>query len=166
MDRDSNMKIVFAILSFLTFGFATPTLAQAPAPADIKVVTDCLKKAAEDGSFGGGCIGVVADPCIKIASTKNSYIEDGKKCATRENTVWIELMRRELADVGKGAPGKSLNPIKDAQKSFAQSRDAFCPHFDNVDPEVAKGGSIYCRMQENARRTLLLRLLATAVNPH
>jgi hypothetical protein len=160
------MKIVLTVLSFLTFGFATPTLAQTPAPADIKTVTDCLTKAGDAGSFGGGCVGVIADPCIKTANTKSSYREDGKKCATRENAVWIELMRREIADVGKGGTGKISKTTLEAQKTFAQSRDAFCANFDNVDPEVAMGGSIYCRMQENARRTLLLRRLATAVNPH
>jgi hypothetical protein len=159
------MKNVLAIFAFFIFT-ASPAAAQQAAPADMKAVTDCLKKASDAGQFGGGCVGIVADPCIKTASTKNSYIEDGKKCAARENAVWMELSRRALADVNKGAEKKMSDAVAAAQKTFAESRDRFCPALDSVDPDMSMGGANYCRLQENARRTLLLRRLGEAVNPH
>jgi hypothetical protein len=145
---------------------ASPALAQVAAPADTKAISDCLKIANDAGQFGGGCVGIIADPCIKGASTKNSYIDDSKKCAAREDAVWVELARRALEDVKKGGFKKITDAANEAQKAFAQSRDKLCPAFEGLDPGMAMGGGTYCRLQENARRALQLRRLGAAVNEH
>jgi hypothetical protein len=145
---------------------ASSALAQLAAPADTKTVSDCLKQAADADQFGGGCVGVIADPCIKAASTKDNYIDNSKKCASREDAVWVELARRALENVKKGGFKKITDAATEAQKSFAQSRDRLCPAFENLDPGMAMGGGTYCRMQENARRALQLRRLGAAVNEH
>ena len=60
------MKIAIAALALAAGFAASPAFAQqAAAPADLKAVTDCLKKGDETGQFGGGCIGVIADPCVE-----------------------------------------------------------------------------------------------------
>ncbi len=145
---------------------AAPARAQAAAPADTQTVNACLKKSANSGEFGGNCIGIVADPCIKTASKTNSYIDDSKKCAARELAVWTALSTEALRRANPAIEAKKKAALADSQKSFAQSRDTLCPIFDNVDPDMALGGSLYCRLQETARHALLLRRLADAVNVH
>lgn len=139
---------------------------QKAAPADGKAVAACLKKAEEAGQYPGRCIGIVADPCIEVARTKASYREDSKACAARELAVWNALMAEALKRA-TGAVEKSREAaILESQKTFAASRDKLCPIYDQVDPDMAMGGANYCRLQEIARRTLMLRRLADAVNEH
>jgi hypothetical protein len=142
------MKIAIAVLALVAGFAASPAFAQAAAPADLKAVTDCLKKGDESGQFGGGCIGIVADPCIKAAGGKNTDWEDSKKCAARENAVWLELSKRALKDVEKGGFKKVTDAATEAQKTFAQSRDKLCPVYDGLDPGMVMGGANYCRLQE------------------
>ena len=54
--------------------------------------------------------------------------------------------------------------VADAQKIWAQQRDALCPVFDKVDPGALPGDGAYCRMQVTAQRALLLRRLGAAVS--
>lgn len=157
------MKSAALVLIAATL-WAGPALAQKATPADSKTVVACLDKAADDGKSGGHCIGVIADPCIEIAKKKASYREDSKACAARELPVWTALMaealKRSAGDQMVGAA------ITESQKTFLQSRDKLCPAYDRVDPDMALGGANYCRLQETARRTLMLRRLADAVNEH
>jgi hypothetical protein len=139
---------------------------QKAAPADSQAIAACLKKAETDGKFGGHCIGLVADPCIAVAKTKASYREDSKACAARELAVWNALSAEALKRAVPAADKKMSAAITESQKAFALSRDKLCPIYDNVDPDMAMGGANYCRLQETARRALMLRRLADAVNEH
>lgn len=145
---------------------ASPALAQKAAPADSKAVAACLEKAEGDGKYGGHCIGVIADPCIEVAKTKASYREDSKACAARELPVWNALMAEALKRATRAVEKAKETAILESQKTFAASRDKLCPIYDQVDPDMAMGGANYCRLQETARRTLMLRRLADAVNEH
>lgn len=143
-----------------------PAFAQKAAPADSKTIAACLEKAEGDGKYPGHCIGIVADPCITAASGKASDWENSKACAARELSVWTALMADALKRANAGAEKTMKTAIAESQSAFSKSRDALCPIYDKLDPGMVIGGTNYCRLQETARRTLMLRRLADAVNEH
>ncbi|NWG24038.1 MAG: DUF1311 domain-containing protein [Pseudorhodoplanes sp.] len=159
--------MIAALLCTALAGLSVGTAyGQKAAPADGKAVAACLKKAEEAGQYPGRCIGIVADPCIDVARTKASYREDSKACAARELAVWSALMAEALKRGVPVADKRMTAAITESQKAFALSRDTLCPIYDNVDPDMALGGANYCRLQETARRALMLRRLADAINEH
>lgn len=143
-----------------------PALAQKATPADSQAVAACLTKADEAGRYPGHCIGIVADPCIAAAAGKNNDWDNSRACAARELAVWTALMTDALKRANQGAEKASKPAIAESQAAFGKSRDALCPIYDRLDPGMAMGGANYCRLQETARRTLMLRRLADAVNEH
>ena len=146
---------------------ASPACAQKAAPPDIAAIKACLKTAAEKASFGGQCIGIVADPCIKAAApTDDGGATKVRACAARELTVWNVLLDDALKRVRKGGFSDVQKAVTAAQKSWAASRDQLCPVFDKIEPGMYHGGANYCRLQETARRVLSLNKLGDAVNPH
>jgi hypothetical protein len=141
------------------------------AAADRAAVKKCLGDAQEADKFGGGCIGIIADPCIKDpnkakAQTVEAVTAAEKACANRELAVWTELMQAAVKKVQRGGFKDISQPVADAQKSWAASRDKLCPVFDKIEPGMYVGGSAYCRLQETARRALSLDKLGDAVNEH
>jgi hypothetical protein len=137
----------------------------APSAADARTIATCLKAAEDTGALGGECVGVIADPCIGRARDTDKSVEAGKACAARELAVWRALLRIALTRLKPG--GRAVeSAVAASQKSWTQSLDRLCPLFDNLDPGMSVGGADYCRLQETARRVLLLRRLADAVNPH
>jgi uncharacterized protein YecT (DUF1311 family) len=136
------------------------------APADAQTIAACLKKAEDQGTFGGNCIGLIADPCMTATKEKPNYWENSKACAARELTVWTALMTEALKRANAGAEQRMKTALAETQKAFAESRDKLCPVFDKLDPGMVPGGANYCRLQETARRVLNLRRLADAVNEH
>lgn len=156
-------RIAFAVV-FLACGL-TPALAQKPTPADTAAINACLEKSAVDDTFGGDCIGIIADPCIKAASEKNTFLEDYKACSNRELAVWSALMQASTKEVARH--GRDfIAAVTASQKSFTESTAKLCPIYDKLDPGMARGGAAYCRLQETARRALMLRRLALAAAPH
>jgi hypothetical protein len=59
-----------------------------------------------------------------------------------------------------------LASVAAAQKAWAGSQDKLCPLFNTLDPGMALGAEDYCRLQETARRVLLLERLGEAVSEH
>lgn len=157
------MRVSFIVLVLI---IVLPHAAQAQKAADAQTIAACLKKTEDQGSFGGSCIGLIADPCIKATKDKETYWEDSKACAARELSVWTTLMAEALKRANAGADQKMKAAVAEAQKAFVDARDKFCPVFDKLDPGMVPGGANYCRLQETARRTLNLRRLADAVNEH
>jgi hypothetical protein len=156
------------ILPFLALILlANPGWAAAkPSPQDLKAVQTCL--AGQEGELGVKCIGVVADACIKAAENKElGNVEDkkAKACAARELAVWEAQLETELKAVKAGG-SDMIKAVTDAQNTWRASREKFCPLFDKVEPGMLNGAANYCRLQETARRVLLLRRLGEAVNPH
>ena len=145
----------------------SPALAQKAAPADVAAIKACLKSATDKESFGGACIGIVADPCIKAAAPS----DDGgstkvKACAARELAAWSPLLDDALKCIAKGGFPDITKAVTTAQKTWAASRDQLCPVFDKIEPGMYLGGAAYCRLQETARRVLSLDKLGDAVNEH
>ena len=140
-----------------------PAMAQQPAPADLKIIGDCLKRADPDGKFGTSCIGLVADPCR--AKTDNDT-EKNRACARRELLVWNAISEAAAKRVREGGFKEVIKAVADSGKTWAAQRDALCPVFDKVEPGSLPGDAAYCRMQTTANRALLLRRLGDAVNEH
>ena len=160
-----NFSICVAAWALIAVGSnAQAQQAQKGVAADSQTITQCLKKARDTGDLGGNCIGVIADPCITVAKKKNSFVEDGKACAARELAVWNALEAEAIKRVRAGNFKEVTGPVVEGQKTLAQSKDKFCPVFDVIDPNEAVGGANYCRLQETARRVLLLRRIGDAVN--
>jgi uncharacterized protein YecT (DUF1311 family) len=154
----------FAVLTLIASAGAA--LAAPPAATDAKAVAQCLDAARAADGFGGNCIGVVADPCIKAAAGHNTDVAEWKVCAARELAVWQARLTQAAASASKSGGNKMRSAIAAAQKTWASSQDALCPLFANLDPGMTPGADAYCRLQETARRTLVLERLAAAVGEH
>lgn len=90
----------FAALCFLT-SLAVPALAQdstpAPAaPADRTQLAACLR---DNGASPAACIGAVAVPCVRAASSNPRGAEAG--CARREEVAWRERLGLALQMVAR-----------------------------------------------------------------
>ena len=136
------------------------------APADVKVIDACLKIAEETGGFGGACVGLVADPCIKKAEGVNDDVAKWKACAAREFAIWTQKTHEAVKTVEAGGFADKTKAVKDSQITFAASRDRFGAVFDKVEPGMSRGDANYCRLRETANRALSLIKLGAAVNEH
>ena len=161
------MKLKFsAALLAASLPLSSIAFAQGTAPADVAVINACLKTAEETGGFGGACVGVVADPCIKAAEGANDDVAKWKACAARELAIWTQKTNETLKKVQAGGFADVISAVKDSQKTFAASRDRFCAVFDKVEPGMYRGDANYCRLRETANRALSLIKLGAAVNEH
>lgn len=147
------------VLSLLVPGAALA----AAAPQDTAAIEQCLAR--DEASLGAQCIGMIADPCMKALKDDDSASTKAKACAARELAVWDDQLVASLKATDSG--GKDIKtPVAQSQKSWRDARDKFCPVFDKIDPGMFVGGANYCRLQETARRVLLLRKLGAAVGEH
>ncbi len=144
--------------------FASAAFAQGA--ADLAVIDACLKTAEKAGGFGGACVGLVADPCIKAGEGANDDVAKWRACAARELAVWTQKTSEALKKVKAGGLADMIKAVEDSQKTFAASRDRFCAVFDKVEPGMYKGDASYCRLRETANRSLSLIKLGAAVNEH
>ena len=160
------MMLAKALAALVLLASAGAALAAPPTAADAKAVAQCVDAARNGDAFGGNCIGVVADPCIKAAANRDSHVADQKACAARELAVWQARLTQAVAAASKGGGGQVRGAIAAAQKTWTSSQDTLCPLFANLDPGMAPGADTYCRLQETARRALLLERLGAAVGEH
>ena len=140
--------------------------AQQPQSGDKGIIAKCLEATSETAGFGGQCIGIIADPCIKKADGSATDVKDKKACAARELAVWNGILADALRQIKVGADAKMNASVTSAQASWSQSLKTLCPIFNNLDPGMSEGGAEYCSLQEIARRALLLKRLGEAVNEH
>jgi len=157
----ARVLAIMALVASASAGLAAP-----PTAADGKAVAQCVDAARNGDGFGGNCIGVVADPCIKAAAGRDSDVADQKACAARELAVWQARLTQAVASASKSGGNQLRSAIAAAQKSWASSQDALCPLFANLDPGMTPGVDTYCRLQETARRALMLERLGAAVGEH
>jgi hypothetical protein len=136
---------------------------------DRRKIAECVDKARMDEGFGGNCIGLVADACIKAVTVNDhaAAVTQSKACAVRELAVWRSRMQEAVTTINKSAT-KMRSAVAASQQSFAASRDQLCPLLRKLDhpPGVSLGEDDYCRLQETARRSLILEWLASAVEEH
>ena len=155
--------MVMVVLVMVVSAMPQAANAQQAAPADLKVVNDCLKNADKSDKLGTGCIGLVADPCR--AKSDNDTAKN-RACAQRELVVWNAISDAAGKRVRAGGFKEIAKALADSEKAWAQQRDALCPVFDKIEPGFLPGDANYCRMQTTANRALLLRKLGDAVNEH
>lgn len=160
------MPIQRAAACLLLVAIWTTGAAAGPSPADARKIDACLKAATEQGASGVACIGIVADPCIKTASTTNAYINDSVACAARELAIWTARLQRALQSANRASGKDMATAVAASQKSFTDSLARLCPVFAKLDPGMALGGATYCRLQATAMRALQIERLSAAVNEH
>ena len=153
----------FTVILVAIFVSPEAAFAQQAAPADLKIINDCLKKADTSGNLGTGCIGLVAEPCTRKAEND---VAKSKACAQRELLVWNALTEAAAKRVRSGGFKEISKALAESEKAWVQQRDALCPVFDKIEPGFLPGDAVYCRMQTTANRALLLRRLGEAVNEH
>jgi len=160
-----KLRLAAAMLA-ASLPLASTAFAQGTAPADLAVIDACLKTAEKTGGFGGACVGLVANPCIKAAEGANDDVAKWKACAARELAIWTQKTNEALKKVQAGGFADVIKAVNDSQKTFAASRDGFCAVFDKIDPGMYQGSASYCRLRETANRSLSLIKLGAAVNEH
>ena len=158
-------RFVFVFAGVLLAVWLTSAVA-GPNP-DAQKIDACLKASGRKGRVPRtACIGIIADPCIATAIKTNDYIKGSVACAARELTIWTARLQRALQSAGKGGGKGKATAVDASQKSLTDSLAKLCPLFDKVDPDMARGGATYCRLQATAIRVLAIERLADAVNPH
>ncbi|QUS42216.1 DUF1311 domain-containing protein [Tardiphaga alba] len=155
-----------AVILVASLPFASMASAKSTVSSDVAKIDACLKKSEETGGFGGACVGLVADPCIKAALGVSDDVAAWRSCAAFELAIWTRKMDEALKMVQNGGFPDKIKAVKDAQATFAASRDRFCAVFDTVEPGMYRGDANYCRMRETANRALSLIKLGAAVNEH
>ena len=161
------MKFKLAAAMFAAnLALASMAFAQGTASADATVIDACLNTAEKTGGFGGACVGLVADPCIKAAQGVKDDVTKWRACAARELVVWTQKTSEALKKVDGGGFADVIKAVRDSQTTFAASRDRFCAVFDKVEPGMYRGSASYCRLRETANRALSLIKLGAAVNEH
>lgn len=161
---ESMQRMVLLVVLIFASGL---TVASAQQTGAKEAIEKCLETtASEPAGFGGRCIGIVADPCIKKAEGSASDVKDKKACAARELTVWNGILTAALRQIKAGAEAKMNASVTSAQATWSQSLKTLCPIFDKLDPGMSEGGAEYCSLQETARRALLLKRLGEAVSEH
>jgi lysozyme inhibitor LprI len=135
--------------------FTAALAAPETASGDRAAITQCMSASHDKKA----CVGMVADECIKNASSRDSYVDDAKACAVREQNVWDERLRASLKIVNDSYPALH-SAIADAQSNWLKSRDGLCLGFDNIDPGMYLGGSDYCRLKETGRRALIIECMS------
>jgi hypothetical protein len=137
---------------------------------DRRKIAQCIDTARMDEGFAGNCIGIVADACIKAVKVNDhaAAVAASKACAVRELAVWRSRLQEAVTVINKSSTPKMRSAVAASQQSFASSRDQLCPLLRKLDhpPGVSLGEDDYCRLQETARRSLILEWLASAVEEH
>jgi hypothetical protein len=159
----SMQRMVLLVVLIFSSGLTIASAQQSTAKESIE---KCLAASTEAAGFGGQCIGIIADPCIKKAEGSASDVKDKKACAARELAVWNGILADALRQIKAGADGKMNASVTSAQAAWSQSLKTLCPIFNNLDPGMSEGGAEYCALQETARRTLMLKRLGEAVSEH
>ncbi len=161
------MKLKLAAATLVaSLPIGSVVFAEGAAPADVAVINACLKTAEKTGGFGGSCVGLVSDPCIKAAEGVNGDVENWRACAERELVVWNRKSNEALKMVRAGGFTDIISAANESQKTFTASRDRFCAVFNKIEPGMYKGDANYCRLRETANRALSLIKLGAAVNEH
>jgi hypothetical protein len=146
-------------LVFLMSVLAIPQTASAqqPAPADMKVISDCSEKRGYQRQARHQLHRACGRPLR--AARPTPIPRKRRACAQRELVVWNAISEAAAKRVRTGRVQGISKALLESDKAWAQQRDALCPVFDKVEPGSLPGDATYCRMQTTANRALLLRKL-------
>src|SRR3954453_9225824 len=96
-----KLKLAAAMLA-ASLPLASMAFAQGIPPAELAAIDGCLKTAEKTDGFGGACVGLVADPCIKAAEGANDAVAKWKGCAARELGIWTQQPKEALKKLPAG----------------------------------------------------------------
>ena len=143
---------IAAVIS-LQWAQATPARSEPTGPAgDAHTLSDCVAKA---GNLEPGCIGLVADACLKTADSQERMGD----CETRELKVWDGWLNRDYQVLmSKSLAGAQVR-LRTIERAFVADTDQRCgfvtvvngPTFLNVLPEQE------CRLRATAIQWLWLK---------
>lgn len=107
-------------------------------------------------------------PCLAEAGSDPDAFEATKRCTAREREVWKMEPNKAVALVRQGGFNERDAMVRNTTRPWSDYVNRVCPFFDQLRAELSAGGANYCRMQETARRTPMLRRLGIAVtdSPH
>jgi hypothetical protein len=84
-----------------TSTFAAPQLTS----ADRATITQCIGTFRNRKDYGEtSCAGIIPNPCIKAANSRNSQVSGAAACAGRELRVWDERLQASLKIVNASFP--------------------------------------------------------------
>jgi hypothetical protein len=155
-------KFLFLSIA-LTCATLTLPASAAPQSSDNKIIDQCVEAANGNAAFPGNCIGIVAGPCMKAADNET---EASKKCAARELAIWNSRLQAAMNAIKTGGFPKLVASVQASQKGWASSLDQLCPIFDQIDPVAPLQAGVFCRLQETARRALILEHIGVSVSEH
>src|SRR5476649_1434680 len=90
-----------------------------PGPDDAKAITECLARA---GNLQGGCIGLVADACLKTADSTQRMGD----CEARELAVWNGWLNRDYAVVKAALKPAARAQLTAIERAFVADKTRRC----------------------------------------
>ncbi|HEY3799074.1 MAG TPA: lysozyme inhibitor LprI family protein [Caulobacteraceae bacterium] len=151
-----RVAVLIAALAALALPQSSFAATPAPSPADARTLTDCVAKA---GNLETGCVGLVADACLKTADSQERMGD----CETRELAIWDAWLNRDYqAEMGK-LPAAAQVKLRAIERAFIADRDSRCgfyavvngPTYLNVLPQQT------CALQATAVQWLWLKDFVT-----
>ncbi len=143
---------------------AAASAAEAPRPADVKVIEGCLAKAATAKTSQEACIGRVYDPCLGHADST----ADQTACADREFVVWDARLNRDYVKLMSLLQPDAKAALRDIEKLFIATKSKKC-EFDYI---ANGGGTLWsvtgaeCAVTETAKQALWLADKIDMLSPH
>jgi uncharacterized protein YecT (DUF1311 family) len=123
-------------------------------PRDTAAVDNCLKSQRGRELKGERCIGVVADPCLKNATST----ADSNACADRERLVWDAMLNDNYRRLRESLDAEQQTKARDMQRAWIEARDKTCTfYWDYYQGTMASPMAAYCVLRETARRAMFLK---------
>ena len=132
-----------------------------PAAIDFEIVQGCLEdsRGNDQWSIARDCIGVIAKPCLSIASNQTTHGMVG--CNWQESQVWDSLLNDWYGSAREHLSGDLKRQLRDVQRAWIKWRDAKC----GFERDMMLGGTLgsvasaACAMETTAIRALELHFL-------
>jgi uncharacterized protein YecT (DUF1311 family) len=151
----SSLRLVWIVAACLlsASSFAAPQLAS----TDWAAITQCVGALHDNHDYGEtSCAGLIPNPCIKAANSRDPHVSDANACAGRELRVWEERLGTSLKIMNANFPALQ-SALAGAQAVWLKSREEVCP---KLNVEETNDRSDYCRLQETSRRALIIECLS------
>ncbi len=133
-----------------------------PDARDSAAVQSCIKSAGARPQRQEGCIGIIADTCLKRPAAQSTAGQVA--CADRELAVWDDILNESFRRLREKLDEAQKIKLRDMQRAWLESRDRTCAfYWDFFQGTIASPMGAFCSNRETARRALfLLGFLADA----
>lgn len=132
--------------------FANDILPEAPSPADIAVVENCLSRS-KSRRDRFTCIGFISGNCRETQDGATTM--GATMCYTREHIIWDKLLNKTHRDLMSEMTDDLKKYIRSTQLVWIKYRDRSCLWAYSVYPggSIARQISAECVMTQTALRT-------------